>query len=111
MRYYSNMDETVANATKPAGLSGTTQGTTMGPPDSCYQCEEERTFKSKIKLKVHVLQMQSDMMFACTICKKEFKGKQNLVRQIPSRARGRVNNSRAREDADFTCKICQKSFK
>ena len=31
MRYYSNMDETVANATKPAGLSGTTQGTTMGP--------------------------------------------------------------------------------
>ena len=31
MRYYSNVDETVTNATKPAGLSGTTQGTTMGP--------------------------------------------------------------------------------
>ena len=104
------MDETVANATKPAGLRDHTRYN-HGPPDSCNLCEVEKTFKSKIKLKVHVLQMQSDMMFACTICQKEFKSKQNLVRQIPSRARGRVNNSRAREDADFTCKICQKSFK
>jgi hypothetical protein len=64
----------------------------------------------KIILKVHVLQMQSDMMFACTICQKEFKGKRNLVRQIPSCARGR-GQGQAREDADFNCKICRKSFK
>jgi hypothetical protein len=54
--------------------------------------------------------MQSDMMFACTICQKEFKGKRNLVRQIPSCARGR-GQGQAREDADFNCKICRKSFK
>ena len=37
-----------------------------------------------MKLKMHASQMHSDIMFACIICQKEFKGKRNLARQMPS---------------------------
>ena len=75
---------------------------------SCDQCG--KTFKSKMKLKMHASQMHSDIMFACIICQKEFKGKRNLARQMPSCDRG-VSSSSAREDAYFNCEICRKSFK
>ena len=34
---------------------------------------EKKTFNIKMKLKVHASQMHSDIMFACTICRKEFR--------------------------------------
>ena len=42
----------------------------------------EKTFK--MKLKVRASQMHSDIMFACTICRKEFRASTGVRRQIKS---------------------------
>ena len=78
-----------------------------GPPASCDQCG--KVFETQMKLQVHVRYMHSGIMFACTICQKKFKGRQNLARHVPSCTRG-VRRRRAREDSQFNCEVCHKSF-